>query len=495
MNNIFLNTLIRFDQVDQRDYIFSLKDILKALIHPSNLTQYYNKVLKSRSWSSLIDKIQEGFWVTPSHKRESFDGLDQYSILELLSAMEVIKEIDQIKLSHFLSRIVSGIETYSLMHQNFIVLELEINRWGEITSLGETYLLDHLPVRQTSKIDLDYLSFRRWWRNRSIPSSREGLQNALNILRRKEAQELLCESLALSLTDHYWIKPVESPDTWEQVNLLHHDFSEDFGNLLFGRRDANDSKQMNLMTPDLTTEGVLRKRWTIINGERYLLKGGSTTANLEVANEVLASIICSRLNIPHISYELIKVEKQYYCACPCFMKDHLEFMSIAKIRELLPESDDSFTYNYLLKLSEALGLPNEQVKIDQMIVLDYLIVNIDRHLNNFGFLRNPVTLEWLTFAPLFDNGNSMWATPDYLEFNPQRRITNTKPFYLSDKEQISLVKDFSWLNLDALDGIEDEYLSLLKTVNFSGSSLTDLHHQLRSALRQRIEKLRRIIQS
>lgn len=43
-----------------------------------------------------------------------------------------------------------------------------------------------------------------------------------------------------------------------------------------------------------------------------------------------------------------------------------------------------------------------------MLVLDYLIVNEDRHLNNFGLIRNAVTLEWIGTAPLYDNGNSMW---------------------------------------------------------------------------------------
>ncbi len=43
-----------------------------------------------------------------------------------------------------------------------------------------------------------------------------------------------------------------------------------------------------------------------------------------------------------------------------------------------------------------------------MIVLDYLIANEDRHLNNFGVIRNAETLEWLGFAP------SMTAAPPRL---------------------------------------------------------------------------------
>ncbi len=41
-----------------------------------------------------------------------------------------------------------------------------------------------------------------------------------------------------------------------------------------------------------------------------------------------------------------------------------------------------------------------------MIVLDYIIANEDRHLNNFGLLRNAETLEWYGFAPIYDSGSS-----------------------------------------------------------------------------------------
>ena len=39
--------------------------------------------------------------------------------------------------------------------------------------------------------------------------------------------------------------------------------------------------------------------------------------------------------------------------------------------------------------------------------LDYLIMNEDRHLNNFGIIRDVNTLKWLDVAPIFDNGQSL----------------------------------------------------------------------------------------
>ncbi len=39
--------------------------------------------------------------------------------------------------------------------------------------------------------------------------------------------------------------------------------------------------------------------------------------------------------------------------------------------------------------------------------LDFLIMNEDRHLNNFDMIRDINTLKWLDMAPIFDNGQSL----------------------------------------------------------------------------------------
>ena len=42
-----------------------------------------------------------------------------------------------------------------------------------------------------------------------------------------------------------------------------------------------------------------------------------------------------------------------------------------------------------------------------MVLLDYLLVNEDRHFNNFGIIRDANTLKWLDVAPIFDSGESL----------------------------------------------------------------------------------------
>ena len=91
-----------------------------------------------------------------------------------------------------------------------------------------------------------------------------------------------------------------------------------------------------------------------------------------------------------------------------------------------------------------------------MLVLDYLIANEDRHYNNFGFIRDAESLEWLGFAPIFDSGTSLW-------YNTQRvgSPAESKPFRKGHVEQMKLVENLSWFDIAALDGIEHEIAEIL----------------------------------
>ena len=42
-----------------------------------------------------------------------------------------------------------------------------------------------------------------------------------------------------------------------------------------------------------------------------------------------------------------------------------------------------------------------------MFILDYIMLNEDRHLNNFGIIRDVQTLNWIGTAPIFDTGESL----------------------------------------------------------------------------------------
>lgn len=106
-------------------------------------------------------------------------------------------------------------------------------------------------------------------------------------------------------------------------------------------------------------------------------------------------------------------------------------------------------------LLRKLGISGVAHALDQMMVLDYLIANEDRHFNNFGLLRNPDTLEWLGPAPIYDSGSSL----GYDKLTPQvrsgRNIT-CKPFKKTHQDQLRLATSFNWLDLSKLSSVDQD---------------------------------------
>lgn len=380
---------------------------------------------------------------------------------------------------------------YTLMHKNIPVVDMVIDAAsGAIVSIGEVHERTHLPVGiPVKKGMIDRSALNNWWRGRAIPASRFGLQNALTELKVSEPQLLLEKCMGLSLSDQYWIRPFGSGLCWEQINFFDNSFSEDVGNILMGK--SSDSKVMSLMSPDNTSDGWLKKKWTIIDGKRFLVKGGSGATQQEPYNEVLASRIMERLNIPHVPYTLLVEDDYPYSVCEDFITTDTELISAWHIMQTKQKPNHISVYQHYLECCEALEIPGIQESLDRMLTLDYLIVNEDRHQNNFGVIRNAETLQYIGAAPVFDSGTSLWFDKPYMMIGAGAKITS-KPFKSSHEEQIKLVTDFSWLDLSALAGIDEELREIVKGSLFVDETRCDA---LCNGLKVRIGMLEKIVSS
>lgn len=269
----------------------------------------------------------------------------------------------------------------------------------------------------------------------------------------KTTQKLLERCLGLSLSDQYWICPKSREVKWSEINFFENEFSEDMGNILFGKLSSADQDNKNaisLMSPDNTSDGWLKKKWKIINGKRCLIKGGSGAIQQEPYNEVLASRIMERLGIPHVQYSLFVEEEYPYSICEDFITPETELISAWYVMQTVKKPNHISIYQHYINCCEKLGIPNIKESLDQMIVVDYLIANEDRHQNNFGVIRKAESLEYVGAAPIFDSGTSLWFD------KPTVMITGTaklrcKPFKNTHEEQIKLVNSFDWLDISVTD--------------------------------------------
>ena len=207
------------------------------------------------------------------------------------------------------------------------------------------------------------------------------------------------------------------------------------------------------MSPDATSEGNLKKRWKIRNGERVLLKSGTPPYRYEVYNEVIASSVCRALGFPCVTYFLLKDAEETYCACPDFVSYGQDFVTANMVSEGLERKNDESSYSFFVRAYRALGIEDPEKEINQMLLVDFLVGNEDRHLNNFGLIRDAKTLSFLGVAPIFDTGSSLGFEKTDQQLASLTKVP-WKPFASrSHPTQLDYIKDVSWLNEDALFSI------------------------------------------
>lgn len=374
-----------------------------------------------------------------------------------------------------------------LMHGEVKVARLSFNDTGQIHSVIRIIEPDHVPLGIPlfdRNLMLD--SFRRWWSKRSIPASRCRLNETLIRLRMPTPEFLMLRSHGFSLSDSYWLSITGDSSEWYSENHYQNDFSDDVGDMLLL---GDESDEPDLHSPDTSLNGNLKKRWKNIDSERVLLKGGTQPFMQEPFNEVIASRIMDLLGIRHIEYELTSLNREPFCSCPCFCDISTEFIPAWSILSGHQRSAQQTLYELTSSSFKRLGCTGVEESLDQMIALDFIIANEDRHYGNFGILRDPVTLKVKGFAPMFDCGASLGFKTSTVWINEGYDLTS-KPFKITHSDQIRLVHSFEWMDLLKLDGIEDVVFEVFE----SPCSVIERNRAeaIAQYLRRRIEKLRGI---
>ena len=377
-----------------------------------------------------------------------------------------------------------------LMHKETPVVDIKIDEASAaILGIGSVHNCEHLPIG-IPEYDgtVDRAELNAWWTERAIPKSRSGIKDALEELGIASTRDLLLCCYGLSLSDQYWVKPKDTNLTWCDINFFDNPFSDDVGDILFGTSRHKDV--LDLCSPDSTTIGDLKKRWKIIDGKRCLVKGGSNPFRQQPFNEVIAAKIMELLDIPHVDYAVVWDQGVPYSVCEDFVTRDTELVPAWRILKVLKKSNTDSQYQHLLRCCATLGIQNAVFFLDRMIVLDCIIANEDRHLNNFGAIRDANTLEWIGMAPIYDSGSSLGFDKLPQQMKSEKDV-DCKPFKKRHIEQLGLVTDFSWIDFDKLNEVSD----IIDDV-FSDSRATEFIDAVRlKAIKDSVERRIDVLQS
>ena len=389
-----------------------------------------------------------------------------------------------------------------LMNKNTKILVAEYNENSNFfDEIYEVINIEYAPYIVKSyyvENDINNSSFRmnlsQWFKGRGIPSWRDKLDLLLHRLNISTQNELLDKAFGLSLTDQYWLKPYNLDIKYEDINFFDNDF--EYGEFMSASLSKNSNvitNEESLKTPNNTTNGMLKKAWIIENGTRYLIKGGYKNEILQPFNEVLASEICRRLEFNHVPYTIDIYKDTVVSKCPCFINKDSEFITAYQIKKCMKKHDDKQDYEDYIKVLENNGIKDARIKLENMYILDFLIMNEDRHLNNFGIIRDVNTLKWLDVAPIFDNGQSL--NIEYYDENELHISGEGRFFYeiMPFDEIIKVVKDIKRIDISKLDGIVEWFDELLHEYQDISKFSDTRINRLCIILNRQINKLEKLI--
>lgn len=234
-----------------------------------------------------------------------------------------------------------------------------------------------------------------WLETRAIDSHRTNSRILKKALRLKEKDDLhtAIHVNGATITDNYWIKPLDSSLSYADVR-----FSDDYFSRLALKGSYNDfnsaTKRKNTRTPELTNIGSFEKCWKLRDGKWWIVKSANH-------DELFSEMFIYRFG------EALGMNMAVYERGNGVIKS-LDFTDGASVNFELASTfmDDNEDYEDVI--SKLQNICSQAIPdYIRMIFLDTIVVNPDRHTSNFGLLRNTKTGELIGLAPLFDHNMAL----------------------------------------------------------------------------------------
>ena len=287
--------------------------------------------------------------------------------------------------------------TYDIMHMEQCVAQ--ITDTGQAIILSEQFMPYDLYFDTEDPDDIDNRInnlnvFYHWCASRVLSLDRQYAKDLLNSIGVTQATTDLDRAKislsyhCVSLTDVFWVKKHGEAVTFAQLNLYDNPLNAAIIELsLKGRQMTVTNHEL---APDLSTHGCFPKAWIRETAGFKLLKDGSADS---VKRELLASAICQCFDIPQVIY------KEYWYQGECVTQSDIitskDYSMVSKMAfDIYAANHDLDTYEVCKTI--------DPITYYGMHILDYLTGNTDRHVENWGFLIDNKTNNYISLYPLMD---------------------------------------------------------------------------------------------
>jgi len=342
---------------------------------------------------------------------------------------------------------------YVLKHKDIPILTFYINEdtW-KFFELGDVIEQKRLPygIEEPGNRSQNAIQLHAWLQGRGLPDSRKDKDAVKKQFNVEELQTLTMQAGGRNLTDHYWFHRTDKTLVWKNVNYFENTFDVVMEK---GGAAPGIDRSVNRQSPNVCVDGSIEKRWIIEDGQRFLLKGSRYKRMQEPFNEMIASMILDEYKIKHVGYKLRRTKDFIpYSICECMCDTNTEFLNAQWIIQKEPQGMKDM-YAHFLDICKKNGIQDVKERMDEMMWLDFIIGNEDRHRGNFGILRNSDTLKWVSIVPIFDNGNSLFFDTSDDEISENGIDSLGKAFGDSNRLNLKLLDVPVWYDQSKKDAI------------------------------------------
>ena len=258
-----------------------------------------------------------------------------------------------------------------------------------------------IEIRKTMS---DISALKDYLCSRTLNLSRENAKailHSLSLPQRLKTNELLkitfaCD--ALSMIDNYWVKDETDTRIFKDINLRNHHLRDAAYKIsILGE---NISATKDIMLPDIGTDGMFAKTWVREPDKILLWKTDLTSDSIFAISEKKASDILDNSNIAHVKYDLFERDNKKITSCKCIANDDVSIINGYELKDWC----DHTKIDFLQYIKD-----NFLIDFSNMVCVDYILANTDRHLGNILFLVDNKTNNIISFAPLMDHNQSLIA--------------------------------------------------------------------------------------
>lgn len=294
-----------------------------------------------------------------------------------------------------------------IMNKNTPVIEIETARILNMAKSPYALKLKNLTHNKINK----------WITHRALPLSRKNsdkIYKVLKLSRDNQEIDLMYLTHSLSINDNYWI--VDESELgkiqYEEISLFRNSLNRAMY-LVALRGDDGFTISNKEISAEYTGQGTFPKCFIRETDGVYLYKSGTP---IEIRNEIYAGYIAELLGAKTVHYDYAKIENIECTKSKIYTNENINWETAFIISEFMNDyghTPQSFAETQLTK------------EYSNMVILDAIILNDDRHMKNWAFETNADTNQIMGLAPNFDYNNAFRATSktmSNLMFNGYKNI-------------------------------------------------------------------------